>query len=484
MEEAAAAVIREPVSPCGGDLASTTVQSDSGPSIELEGPSEPVKIPPTLSVNEDAPSSEAQETFPDGLLPLMVAVAAGVISPYDEEQGAPSSPETAAAAAAAAEGAPRLLECIFSPHPAQALAAADPKDLMYLHQHEAHNLLLRHAVRAEHDDKETFQLLQLLVLQPMQLQQDSQSEEQQHNRSPATAPRAAVQQQLLDQLLLPHQQREQQIPVECLCGLPIEGGVFSCSSSNDTSSTSSATSSESRRTNATPGATCRMATEAMDMHAASHALFSCCCQGKLRCFLLLERCCSIAAADMLLLQQGRGSLMHAAAMGGSRAIIQRLAATHGLSPRGALDCANYNEPIHLAACCGRTSAVLQLLELGVPLDAPDRFRRTAAFHAASNGHAMLLRALAAMGADLTVLDADGISLLQEATARRRIRDGRDREEIVQFLVQQNTPSADDDAAAAAARAMGKAAEWLAALLPASHSSRTAATPTIDKHCLH
>ncbi|OEH73681.1 ankyrin repeat-containing protein [Cyclospora cayetanensis] len=305
MEEAAAAVIREPVSPCGGDLASTTVQSDSGPSIELEGPSEPVKIPPTLSVNEDAPSSEAQETFPDGLLPLMVAVAAGVISPYDEEQGAPSSPETAAAAAAAAEGAPRLLECIFSPHPAQALAAADPKDLMYLHQHEAHNLLLRHAVRAEHDDKETFQLLQLLVLQPMQLQQDN------HSR------------------------------------------MF----------------------------------ELFELMVPTHD-------------------CIFAFRELFMYYLK-------------------------------LHCANYNEPIHLAACCGRTSAVLQLLELGVPLDAPDRFRRTAAFHAASNGHAMLLRALAAMGADLTVLDADGISLLQEATARRRIRDGRDREEIVQFLVQQN-----------------------------------------------
>lgn len=66
------------------------------------------------------------------------------------------------------------------------------------------------------------------------------------------------------------------------------------------------------------------------------------------------------------------------------------------------DSANYNEPIHLAACCGRTSAVLLLLELGVPIEAPDRFRRTPAFHAAANGHMLLLRALAAMGADLNV----------------------------------------------------------------------------------
>ncbi|KAL8449701.1 hypothetical protein Emed_002956 [Eimeria media] len=373
-------------------------------------------------------ASEFQSSIPDGLLPLMAA--AGIVDAAETEQekaaAAAEAVGAAAAEAAAAEGAPRLLECFFGPNPAKQLAAASADDLELLKGQDMHALLLRHAIRAEHDDRDTLQLLELLMLQ-QQLQQEGASDSI-----------ATIKEQLVDQLLLPRQQHEQLFPVECLCGLPVEAGHFSCSSSSNNSSSSSDSSSSSTSgaaAAASGGWACCKVTPACSLPAVSQALFCCCCQGKLRCFLLLERCCSIKAANALLLQQGRGSLMHAAAMGGSRAIIRRLATAHGLSPRGAPDSANYNEPIHLAACCGRTSAVLLLLELGVPIEAPDRFRRTPAFHAAANGHVLLLRALAAMGANLN--DADGLSPLQEATARRRIRDGRAREEVVSFLLENN-----------------------------------------------
>ncbi|KAL8273711.1 hypothetical protein Esti_002311 [Eimeria stiedai] len=378
---------------------------------------------PTMSA---APlAAEVQSSIPDGLLPLMAA--AGIVDGFETEQEkAASAAETmsaAAAEAAAAEGAPRLLECFFGPNPAKQLAAASADDLELLKGQDMHALLLRHAIRAEHDDRDTLQLLELLMLH--------QQTRQQLQQEAAPNSNATVKEQLVDQLLLPRQQHEQTFPVECLCGLPVEGGHFSCSSNSSSSSRSGGAAA------ASGGWACCKVTSACSLPAVSQALFCCCCQGKLRCFLLLERCCSIKAANALLLQQGRGSLMHAAAMGGSRAIIRRLATAHGLSPRGAPDSANYNEPIHLAACCGRTSAVLLLLELGVPIEAPDRFRRTPAFHAAANGHVLLLRALAAMGANLNVQDADGLSPLQEATARRRIRDGRAREEVVSFLLENN-----------------------------------------------
>ena len=282
------------------------------------------------------PSPEPLGSFPEGLLPLMVA--AGVVDADEEEQRGSSGTEVSAAAAAAAtaaaEGGPRLLECLFSPNPAQKLAAADTEDLLLLEQQEVHDLLLRHAVRAEHEDKDTLHLLELLMLQPPQQQQQQQQplkqqgQEKEQQKGPhqemTAIPHAAVNEQLVDQLLLPHQQH-QQVPVKCLCGLPVEGGIFSCTLS-------------SKRQGAAPssgGTACCMVHHAFSLYAVSHALFCCCCQGKLRCFLLLERCCSIPAADLLLLQQGRGSLVHAAAMGGSRAIIQRLVTAHGLSPRGA-----------------------------------------------------------------------------------------------------------------------------------------------------
>ncbi|KAL8437295.1 hypothetical protein ACSSS7_001058 [Eimeria intestinalis] len=377
-------------------------------------------------------AAEVQGSIPDGLLPLMAA--AGIVDAAETEQEKAASAAEAvvaeAAEAAAAEGAPRLLECFFGPNPAKQLAAASPEDLGLLKGRDMHALLLRHAIRAEHEDRETLQLLELLMLQ-------EQTRQQLQQEAAAAGSHVTVKQELVDQLLLPRQLHEQPFPVECLCGLPAENGHFSCSSSGgDSNSSSSITSSRSGAAASGAWACCKV-TSACSLPAVSQALFCCCCQGKLRCFLLLERCCSIAAANALLLQQGRGSLMHAAAMGGSRAIIRRLATAHGLSPRGAPDSANYNEPIHLAACCGRTSAVLLLLELGVPIEAPDRFRRTPAFHAAANGHVLLLRALAAMGANLSVQDADGLSPLQEAMARRRIRDGRAREEVVSFLLENN-----------------------------------------------
>ncbi|KAL8452801.1 hypothetical protein Emag_002174 [Eimeria magna] len=398
-----------------------------------------------LTTSAASLAPEVDGSIPGGLLPLMAA--AGIVDEAETEQekaaSAAEATGAAAAEAAAAEGAPRLLECFFGPNPAKQLAAANADDLELLKGQDMHALLLRHAIRAEHDDRGTLQLLELLMLQ--------QQTQQQLQQEAASDSNATVKEQLVDQLLLPRQQHEQPFPVECLCGLPVEAGRFSCSSSSnnssssDSSSSNNSSSSDSSSSSSTSGAAaaasggwaCCKVTPACSLPAVSQALFCCCCQGKLRCFLLLERCCSIKAANNLLLQQGRGSLMHAAAMGGSRAIIRRLATAHGLSPRGAPDSANYNEPIHLAACCGRTSAVLLLLELGVPIEAPDRFRRTPAFHAAANGHVLLLRALAAMGANLNVQDADGLSPLQEATARRRIRDGRAREEVVSFLLENN-----------------------------------------------
>lgn len=267
------------------------------------------------TVPED-PSMPANANSPRENLLLTSTATESLDSVEEAQERASVEQLTATAEAAAARGAPRLLECLFTPNPARNILEADANDLKLLQQQDVLNVLLRHAIRAEHEDRETLQVLELLLLQRMHREQQVTTEAS-----------SAVREQLVDQLLLPHQQRHQQLPVECLCGISVEGGVFTCNSGSGKT--------EGPEVSAACETACRLVTSASSMHAFAHALFSCCCQGKLRCFLLLERCCSVAAANKLLLQQGQGSLMHAAAMGGSRAIIQRLVSAHALSPRGA-----------------------------------------------------------------------------------------------------------------------------------------------------
>ncbi|EPR59107.1 ankyrin repeat-containing protein [Toxoplasma gondii RUB] len=172
----------------------------------------------------------------------------------------------------------------------------------------------------------------------------------------------------------------------------------------------------------------------MSHFAVWQALRCSCLQGKKRTF---ETLCALGvdvqAADAAAQQQQKGSLVHAAAVGGSQSIIQRLLDDYHLSPEGLTTNSNHNEPVHLAAAHGRTHALLQLINRGVSIDTRDRHGRTPLFHAAVNGHLSTVKALTESGARIQVTDYDGISLIEEATRRARIRDGQGRQALAEYL---------------------------------------------------
>ncbi|PFH32612.1 ankyrin repeat-containing protein [Besnoitia besnoiti] len=174
----------------------------------------------------------------------------------------------------------------------------------------------------------------------------------------------------------------------------------------------------------------------LNSSAAWQALRCSCLQGKKNTF---EALCALGidvqAADAAAQKQQKGSLVHAAAVGGSPSIIQKLLDEYHLSPQGVKGSSNHNEPVHLAAAHGRTHAVLLLVHRGVSIDARDRHGRTPLFHAAVNGHLPTTKALAESGALIQVKDYDGISLIEEVTRRKRIRDGQERQALAEYLQQ-------------------------------------------------
>lgn len=195
-------------------------------------------------------------------------------------------------------------------------------EVQQLQQLDENGYVLRHVLHREHSDAQTARVLQMMLLPPAEHKPDGEGVD-------------LVSAALVEKLLRPYQPGERRLnrdeestQIQCLCGLPVVDGVFSCSRNDEGSATACSESGGARS-----DAHCRRI-RAVPLAALAHALCSCCLQGKLRSLLLLERCCSVPAANDKLLRQGRGSLVHSAAIGGSRAILVRLVEMHGFSPRG------------------------------------------------------------------------------------------------------------------------------------------------------